>query len=147
LRHRVGDLAEPGFAGLGLLLFQHLLRDVFHGVDDEYDVARRIQHRRIERFPVSDFEFAVDRAVLRYIVFLDRHRVGPPVLQHAHQRGAQVRDAGRAGIRGIIGKDLEKISSQNLFARRHGGVQARFIRGDHREVGRQNQIRNRCCIE
>ena len=74
------------------------------------------------------------------VVFLNGHRVGNLVADHAAKRGEQVAFAGGLGIVGIIRKHLEKPAAENFVAPGHGGAEISVAGREDRQIGGENQI-------
>lgn len=113
--NRVGDFLEPRPPGLGLgrtLAFANLARHVLDLVDDEGHLAVRPQHGDVARLPPALLECTSGAAD---VVFLKRHHVGPPGRHHALERCGEVGDAGRLGIVGIVGKDVEQLAADHIL--------------------------------
>jgi len=133
LRHRIGNLPEPGFARFGCPLFQDLFRDIFHAVDDVDDIAPGIENRRIERLPIPHLEFTLDRTTFGDIVFLDRHGVGPPVAKHRSgdaRRSPTPVAVGSAGLSGNASNRLRLMicSRVVMVARRRASLAATIVK-------------------
>jgi hypothetical protein len=77
------------------------------------------------------------------IVFLDGHRVRNPILQHALKRSPQVGNPRCRRVVRVVGKDLEELSPENVFAGSHRGPRVGVGDGYDDQFWRQDEIKAR----
>jgi hypothetical protein len=123
------------------------LGHVLDPVDDVPDAAQVVQDGRVHRAPVAHLEPAALGIRPPDVVLLHGHRVGPAGLAHPLERRAQVADAGRRRIVGVVGEDVEDAPSQDVVAADHGRSHVRVAHRGDAEVGVEDQERARCSLE
>ena len=122
------------------MLQAHELRDVLHAMDDAEQGAIRPEHGGVDRTPEARLESAPLRGGARDIVLLHRHRVLDAQVAHPLERRAQVARGVGARILGIVGKDLEDVTTDDRRACGLGGVQIAVTDGGNHQVGRERQV-------
>ena len=138
--------AQPGFERHALVQLAQL-RHVDDLVDDVGQPAVGVEDGGVGRAPVTFLEVAAFRGRTPDVVLLHRHRVGHAELAHAIERRAQIPDAGRVGVVGVVGEDVEEVAPDDLVADRHRRAQVGVARGDNRQVRREDEIEARRRVE
>jgi len=131
----VGDAAL-----LQLLFPQHdELGDVLGLVDDVAQPSLGIQHRGVDGRPVTHLEAAALFRRAPDIVFLHRHQIGLPGLQHPFQGGPQVVHAVGGGIVRVVREDVEHVPPQHVLPPGQGGLGIGTADGDDPQFRVQGQ--------
>src|SRR5690606_11395340 len=105
----------------------HVAGDVFHPVDDVFELATRPEYRCVDDAPVALLETSAVLRAARDRVVLDTDHVRDQGFAYPLQRAARAGDAVRARG-GLFGKDLEQRSPDDLVAPRTSRLQVGFGR-------------------
>lgn len=133
--------------GAGMLLGQHLVSDVFGLVDDVENLAPVIQHRDIQRAPVTDLETNPLAGWPGNVVLGDRHAIRFAGLHHPLQRGPQHTGPElRLPVR-VAAEHLENRAAYAVLPSGIGAAKPPFVGRHHDEIGTrrqyQDQVRQR----
>jgi hypothetical protein len=123
------------------------LGHVLDPVDDVADTAQVVHDGRVHRAPVAHLEPPALGLRPADVVLLHRHRVRPARLAHPLERRAQVADAGRGRIVGVVGEDVEDAAPEDVVAADHGRGQVRLAHRDDAKVGIEHQEQTRRTLE
>ena len=116
-------------------------------VNDGADLARRIEHRRVDRLPPMRLEPAIGN---HEVVAHALHRVGRPRRQDTVQRNGERLGPKLARASRIIGKNIEQPATDKAPRRCQGSGEIRIVRCGDREIGRvcrNHHQRHRRCGE
>ena len=116
---------------------------VFHAVDDVRELAVGIADRRIDRTPIAFLEGTALAVRTADVVLLDGHHIGGLRRADPLERRAKVPCPGRRRVAGVVGKDIEQVTSEDLGPGGHRRAEIGVAGGDDLEIGREDQVETR----
>src|SRR5262249_26237165 len=113
--------------------------NVLYAMDDVDNLAVFIENRRVHRAPITLFKAPALGRWAADVVFLDRHRVCHAGFEDTGQRCPEVADAISRLIVWVVGKYLEKSSTQDVASDRHRCSKVSIADSGDSEVRQQNK--------
>ena len=131
------------------LLEAHELGDVLDPMDDPRQLPSRrhrvhTKDRSVDRTPIPSLELTIRPPD---VVPLDRHRVRHALGNHPFKRGSRVWNSRSGRVIGIVGKDLEDATSNDLLSDRPRRRQIRLADCHDAQVRRQDEVAAGACLE
>jgi hypothetical protein len=81
------------------------------------------------------------------VVSLHGHRIRDAPLEDPLERSAQVANAARGGVVGVVRKDVEDAAAEDLFPAGLRGAQVGIARRYDPQIGREDEIEARSALE